>query len=460
MLALVGCSEPVTGGADGGPDSGFIVRDAGSDVDAGRTSEDAGPDANLRDANLNDAIFAEPDLCIAAAETCNGLDDDCDGTVDDGVPTGASCSAGIGACARTGTTLCVGGALTGCSAVAGAPGTETCNSLDDDCDGTVDDGVPTGAPCSSGVGACARTGTTLCVGGALTGCSAVAGAPGTETCNTVDDDCDGTVDEDICYIVATGGAITTDGDFRVHTFTSSGTFEIVSGTGAVASLVVAGGGGGGGNTGGGGGAGGLISTAPGASYTARSFTVTVGPGGPGGPAALSGTIGANSVFDVITAAGGGGGGHYVNAAGNAGGSGGGGGGGTTGSAGGMGTAGQGNSGGAGFAKRDPFHAPCGGGGGAGSPGAGASSATAAGQGGTGSASSITGFSVTYASGGGGGVAGATAGSASAGGGGAGTNANTPTAGAPNTGGGGGGGGSSGSGAAGGSGVVILRYRFR
>jgi len=373
MLALVGCSEPVTGGADGGPDSGFIVRDAGSDVDAGRTSEDAGPDANLRDANLNDAIFAEPDLCIAAAETCNGLDDDCDGTVDDGVPTGASCSAGIGACARTGTTLCVSGALTGCSAVAGAPGTETCNGLDDDCDGTVDDGVPTGAPCSSGVGACARTGTTLCVGGALTGCSAVAGAPGTETCNTVDDDCDGTVDEDICYIVATGGTIVQDGRYKVHTFNDSGIFTVISGSGTIESLVIAGGGqagsGGGFYGGGGGGGGEAIATFPGATSAIRAYAVVVGTGGTGG--GLTGGSGTNSSVAGIVARGGTGGSP---------------GGGNSGDF----TGGAANSNGAG------------GGAGSGGNGGNAPAGTVGGSGGVGISSIITGAVVFYASGGGGG----------------------------------------------------------
>ena len=56
---------------------------------------------------------------------------------------------------------------------------------------------------------------------------------------------------------ATGGTITTDGDYKVHTFTSSGTFTVSSAPDYVHYLVVAGGGGGGGHThGGGGGAGG------------------------------------------------------------------------------------------------------------------------------------------------------------------------------------------------------------
>ena len=60
------------------------------------------------------------------------------------------------------------------------------------------------------------------------------------------------------YTVATGGSITTSGDYKIHTFNSSGTFEITNlGDDAeVEYLVIAGGGSGAGERGGGGGAGG------------------------------------------------------------------------------------------------------------------------------------------------------------------------------------------------------------
>ncbi|HLC32886.1 MAG TPA: MopE-related protein, partial [Candidatus Nanoarchaeia archaeon] len=77
-----------------------------------------------------------------------------------------------------------------------APSTETCNGLDDDCDGQVDESLSTTSPCSAGVGACARTGTTTtaCSNGAMAtiACSATAGTPTTEVCgNGVDEDCNG-----------------------------------------------------------------------------------------------------------------------------------------------------------------------------------------------------------------------------------------------------------------------------
>ncbi|MDP2276111.1 MAG: MopE-related protein [Archangium sp.] len=182
-------------------------------------------------------------MCTVAAspEVCNGIDDDCDGTTDELYATTAPdggvlvltdggvigldgrCSVGVGACARTAGTICSGGSLS-CAAVAGSPGTEICNNLDDDCDGQTDEAStglcpatgqactggscqcpagqavcgtscqPLGGVCTRGTGACVRTGSLVCTSGSAT-CSAVAGTPGTETCNNVDDDCDGQTDE-------------------------------------------------------------------------------------------------------------------------------------------------------------------------------------------------------------------------------------------------------------------------
>src|SRR3990167_1031387 len=84
------------------------------------------------------------------------------------------------------------------------------------------------------------------------------------------------------FITATGGTITTDGDYKVHTFTASGTFEVTSGSGNVWYLVIAGGGGGGrGATnqypGAGGGAGGFRTNAVyDYAVSVNAYTVTIG----------------------------------------------------------------------------------------------------------------------------------------------------------------------------------------
>ena len=254
-------------------------------------------------------------------------------------------------------------------------------------------------------------------------------------------------------IAANGGTITTDGDYKVHTFTSNGTFTptSVSGDGYVEYLVIAGGGAGAadGSTtagNGGGGAGGYRTGM--LAVTAQDYSITVGAGGVGALSA-NGVSGANSVFSSITSTGGGGGGWYTSTPGAAGGSGGGGA--PPNAAGGAASpAGQGNAGEAGSSNQ--------GGGGGGAAEAGGTDGT--GQGGDGLASSITGSSVTRAGGGGGSRASGGARAGGGGGGGAGGNGGAGGDGTANTGSGGGGGVSGGASGSGGSGIVIIRYKFQ
>jgi len=315
------------------------------------------------------------------------------------------------------------------------------------------------------------------------------------------------ITENAVFISATGGTVTTCGDFKIHSFTGPGTFCISAGAGPVANLdyvVVAGGGGGGGSTspgggGAGGGAGGYREShcaSTSGSYTASplatpsslpvspgAIPVTVGGGGTGkGPGAFVNGFGSNSIFSTITSTGGGDGGMNNSPGqtrasptttsdgassnstfvGGAGGSGGGGG--FFNYLGGAGntppvTPSQGNNGGQGSAA--PKYSGAGGGG-AGAVGSNASP-SAGGNGGAGTTSNITGSPVTRAGGGGGSSTNSTDGSGGSGGGGSGTSpGGTGGAGTANTGGGGGAGGSPGNatGGAGGSGVVIVRYKFQ
>ena len=278
----------------------------------------------------------------------------------------------------------------------------------------------------------------------------------------------------------TGGSISTSGGYRIHTFTSSGTFGLTFDA-SVEYLVIAGGGGSGARRhGGGGGAGGYRCSVSGEtsgrgasaesplSLSAGNYTVTVGGGGAssssGSNSNSGNTNGSNSVFHTITSLGGGWGGTY-NSSGNSGGCGGGSGseGGTSYSPG-NGTSGQGYDGGDG--QNNAGGGAGGGGGGAGSAGTAGGlngnygGAGNGGPGGTGQLSSITGSSVRRAGGGGGGND--TSGSGGAGGsGGGGNGANgsgSPTSGSANTGGGAGGGGANNrSVPSGGSGIVIVRY---
>ena len=321
------------------------------------------------------------------------------------------------------------------------------------------------------------------------------------------------------FVTATGGCITTSGDYKIHTFLSPNTFCVTCGGNSAGSqsvdyMVIAGGGGGGNKRAGGGGAGGYResngtasgcytvsplattpTTVPAIAVTVQGYPIIVGGGGAGGsaaPASPAGTVnvasasGDVSTFDSVTSAGGGtGGGMSPNAgpcgSGKPGGSGGGGFAGDpspgshsfpASTAGGVGntppvTPPQGNTGG--VALTSPScSGQAGGGGGAtqtGYPGCQSQSPTTLiAKGGDGATSSINATPTARAGGGGGGGrATAWAGPGGAGGGGNGGNAAPGgTAGTINTGSGGGGmsdtaGNSAGNG---GSGIVIIRYKYQ
>jgi hypothetical protein len=95
-----------------------------------------GTDCNVLDPQIH------PDR---SDDSCDGVDQNCNGANDEGYLTHQS-FCGVGACARTGVAECQNGAVND-SCVPGAPTTETCNGIDDNCDGTVDNAAaPTGTP--------------------------------------------------------------------------------------------------------------------------------------------------------------------------------------------------------------------------------------------------------------------------------------------------------------------------
>ncbi len=131
-------------------------------------------------------------------ESCDRLDNNCNGLTDEGDPGGgASCGTNVGECVA-GTFHCnLATGVVECVGAVGTPGgqSETCNGLDDDCDGTVDDGIGPLGPCPTGTdtGECTR-GTLMCVGGGAV-CTGEQG-PTFEACDLKDNDCDTRADED------------------------------------------------------------------------------------------------------------------------------------------------------------------------------------------------------------------------------------------------------------------------
>jgi hypothetical protein len=146
-----------------------------------------------------------------SAELCNGADDDCNGVVDDGIApvpcySGPPGTQGVGRC-RGGSRVCSMGMMTACTGEI-VPIPEICgNGVDEDCNGMIDDGCGvcspgatrtcyTGPAGTAGVGIC-RSGSESCT--AMREWSGVCSGqttPVAELCgNGLDDNCNGMIDE-------------------------------------------------------------------------------------------------------------------------------------------------------------------------------------------------------------------------------------------------------------------------
>ena len=137
------------------------------------SANDGGTDSELES---NSEVDAAPGV-----ETCNGLDDDADGEIDEGL---GELQCGEGACTVI-VPACVEGQDAVCTPSAGSP--ESCNGIDDDCDGLVDEDLR--RDCNSACG----SGLEACSGGVWLGCTAP--APEAERCDLADNDCNGAVDD-------------------------------------------------------------------------------------------------------------------------------------------------------------------------------------------------------------------------------------------------------------------------
>ena len=147
-------------------------------------------DDNDQDPDATDCAPTDPLVNHDAVETCDGTDNDCDGKVDEETGTLAC---GKGSCFHT-IAACIDGVVQICDPLQGAA-MEICDGLDNDCDGIVDEDLGW-LPC--GTGPCLHL-MYSCKDGVAAECDPFVGAE-PEECDGLDNDCDGFVDDGLGQI--------------------------------------------------------------------------------------------------------------------------------------------------------------------------------------------------------------------------------------------------------------------
>ena len=129
-LLLLSCTDPSSSGGEGGEPALSGVSMPGGVEEGGAVAGAEGCEPSLVESGMD-------------GEGCDGVDNDCDGQVDEGYDIGERCERRLNACSSEGVFVCDDEGSRRCDAPEINQGEERCDEQDNDCDGEVDEGFNT-----------------------------------------------------------------------------------------------------------------------------------------------------------------------------------------------------------------------------------------------------------------------------------------------------------------------------